>query len=207
MRGTRPSIFGVLLRILSSNHVASSRNRQISFHGAIIVVADGLNDSRVLRLTNSSSHCSRVHNLILGTLRGRFHPRFLGQMSSLVLFRSLQGRRLQGVITVRVHQIRGHLTSRGVDLTVASATVSSVTRDNCSPICKTHPLGHTVRHLLRGPVTAGVLRAAFARKTAVRISCDSSNLIFDRRRPPTSRPSTPSARPRRRPLTRSITKD
>lgn len=178
VRGTRPSIFGIVLRVLSSNHIASTRNHAISFGGAVVVVADGVKSRCVLSLTNRSRRCSRVGTHIVRTLHNGFQPRFLGQISRVVVFRNLQGSRLQRVIGLRIIQLRRHLTSHGVTIGLTRTTLSFLTRINCSPICNTHPLGQTVRQRLRARVTGSVLQNRFNRNSAVFISIRGRQLTF-----------------------------
>lgn len=156
IRGTRPSIFGVLLRMLSSKHLASKRKEAISFHGAIIVVASGLNSSLVRRHFNRLS-CTRVGRLILNIMDRGFHPRFVGHVSRIIIFRPLNRRRVTSVTRVRLGHLCGHLRRHNCRVRVSSRTLGLLDRGNCSPICNTHPLGHTVRRRVRGPLTRRVL--------------------------------------------------
>lgn len=183
VRGTRPSIFGLLLRILSRNHLASDLNEQVSFGGAVLVVASGVNAHRLGSFNHNINFDSRTtnrpsgsfsHDIVRGTLGGTFTPRFLGHISSVVVFSRLSGRTVRGVVSVRLRNLCGHITNLNCSLRLASTTGSFITAGNCSVRFNTHPLGHTVRGCLRSRVTRVVVQTSIKRNSAVIISFSGS---------------------------------
>lgn len=187
VRGTRPSIFGVLLRMLSSNRVASTRNEGISFGRAVVVVASGTNTRVVVRpgrlkfvSKSARGHsCRQVGSKIVRRIQQVFGPRFLGQVSRVVMFRSLGGRGVEGVIAVLLGGLRGHYRRRlSVVLGIAKTTGSLVTSTNFSDGCNTEPLHHTVRAGVRSRVTARVLRNQVGTNSAMRIGIGSGGVCF-----------------------------
>lgn len=190
VRGTRPSIFGVLLRVLRSNILASSGNHGISFGGTVVVVASGINttgvvdDGSTLNFNNSSgSTGGDVRSLIVRSLGGAFGPRFLGEVSSVVIFGHLRGSSVGRVTTEVLGALAGHLTRVSVALRFASTTVYTVTSTNFSGICKTEPLHHTVRHGVRSPLSRLVLRGGISSNSGYAISFGSSGFAFGNRIP------------------------
>lgn len=83
VRGTRPSIFGVLLRIVSGNALASGGKHGTSFHGIILIVAAGTKMHRArhgsVNLVRRSGDASTVRRV-----GGVFAPRFHGHLSGVV---------------------------------------------------------------------------------------------------------------------------
>lgn len=184
VRGTRPSMFGVLLRMLSSKQLASGGKHIIGFGGAVVVVASGVKDScvrdRVRGLGDSGGRrmIRRAGGRIVGVLGGAVHPRFLGHVSRAVVFLPLARGRVERVILLRVGNIRGVLTKGNMRLGLASTTVGFVTRTNCSPRFNTHPMGETVRHCLLGSLSGGLLTRRMSHDGTVVISITKSKLSF-----------------------------
>lgn len=189
VRGTRPSMFGVLLRVLRSNELASSRNEAISFGGAVVVVASGINTELVARGRDSLNFGSRgrgirrdrggsVGRLMANRLHGMFHPRFLGHISSVVIFGGLGGSRVGRVTIGVLGALRGHLSGVGVGVDFASGTVDRVTSGNFSRGCNTEPLHHTVRGRVRSPLSRRVLRNGIGSNTMIAYSFTSNRFAF-----------------------------
>lgn len=171
VRGTRRSMFGVLLRVLSSNELASSGNHVISFGGAVLVVASGIKTAgvggggrRMLKFNaggsgrrRAGSRCSGVGRDVVKRLGRGFGPRFLGEVSSVVMFRPLRRCRVCRVMGLVAERMVRELGDLGVSLGVDRRTMGLVTRRNVSLRCKTEPLGETVRGRLRSALSRTVL--------------------------------------------------
>lgn len=187
VRGTRPSMFGMLLRILSSKRVASSRKEGISFSGAIVVVASGTNTGTVIRPgglkftagRSPTDSCGGVGRGIVSRIGRVFHPRFLGQVSRVVMFRSLNGRRVGGVISLVYGRFAGHLGVRvGVSLGLHRSTGDLVIRGKASTGCKTEPLHHTLRARLRSGLTSTVLGKRVQRNSRITTKTSGGKVRF-----------------------------
>lgn len=178
-------MFGLLLRILSSNVLSSTGNHAIDFGGALVVLASGVN-SRIVRGNNddlkfsltastTGDRCGGVHGLI-GRRVGRcFHPRLLGHLSRVVIFHRLDHRRIGRVTSLVLSRIGGHLTSHRVRMALSSTFQSGLTLSNCSRHCNTHPVHHTVTHLIRSALTRTVLTKALRRNSGILLSISRSN--------------------------------
>lgn len=179
VRGTRPSMFGVLLRIVSRNQLASDCNEAMSFGGAVIVVASGVKAHRLgrfkgkvkftTRIHASSGRCS--HDIVAGTLGGSFTPRFVGHLSRVVAFSRLSLSTLAQVVSVRLGNLCDHIGGVNCGLIVSRSTGGFMTAGNCSMRFKTHPLGHTVRGGLRSNVSRLVLKSRVTTNSAVGMDC------------------------------------
>lgn len=184
VRGTRPSMFGVLLRILSSKQLASGGKHIIGFGGAVVVVADGVKSSLVHRGFRGvaprarSGIISRAGIRILRLLGGAVHPRFLGHVSSVVVFAPLGRRRVHGVIVIRLGDIGGVLTRGKVTLRFASTTLAFVSSGKFSPRFNTHPMGHIVRGCILGRLSGRLLNKGVGGSHPVAVSDGNTNLIF-----------------------------
>lgn len=188
VRGTRPSIFGVLLRVLSSNILASNRNEHISFGGYVVVVASGINTGLVSRgrgtfnFTTNTGRLrrgrGRVGSTMVNRLHGAFHPRFLGEMSSVVMFRHLAGRGVGRVTSELLTILRGHIRSVNVRIAFSSRTIDGVTSTNFSSMCNTEPLGHTVRDEVRSTLSRRVLGNGIGGNNGCVYGIGSSGFIF-----------------------------
>lgn len=184
VRGTRPSMFGVLLRMLSSKQLASGGNHIMGFGGAVVVVASGVNDGcvrdRVRGLGNTGGRrmIRRAGGRMVGVLGGAVHPRFLGHVSRAVVFLPLARGSVGRVILLRVGDMRGVLTNGKMRLRLASTTLSFLSRINCSPRFNTHPMGETVRECLLGSLSGGLLTRRMSHDGTVVMSTRKSKLIF-----------------------------
>ncbi len=191
LRGTRDSIFGVLLRIVSRKHLASDGNSAVSFGGAVVVVASGYNAHRLGRFNENinfdrdggglptNGKCK--HRIVRGTLRGRFTPRFLGQLSSVVRFSRLSLRSVGHVISVRLHPVIHHIGRVNCRLGIRRSTGGFLTRGKCSMRCNTEPLEHTLRACLRSTIYRLVIGRRACRKRALAMTRSNRGLVVARR--------------------------
>ncbi len=177
VRGTGPRICGLLLRMLSTKFVASKLNEGVSFGGAIVVVASGINAQRLHRFkrkikfsarSRGSGSCTR--RMARGTLRGAFSPRFLGHVSSVVRFGTLSLRGVHHVAHLRVSGFVRQYGLRRVGIAMAGGTIGLLTGGDCSGRCNTHPVRHAVRGRLRSPVMRRVLTGKAGTKLRVIVS-------------------------------------
>ncbi len=185
VRGTRPSMFGVLLRVLRSNVLASSRNEHISFGGAMVVVASGINTHLVasggmdFKFSRGSGSKGRsVGTSILGRLGGAFHPRFLGHISSVIIFAGLGGSRVRRVTRGVLSGLGRQAGTLKVRVSFSSDIGATLTRGNFSTICNTHPLHHRVRGGVRSTLDRGVLRNDIGGNSEVRYDFVGSKFVF-----------------------------
>ncbi len=159
VRGTRPSILGVLLRVLSSNGIASTRNEAIGFRGAVIIVASGTKDSGSRGLLNfNGDRTSNTGRGTLGTLRDFLHPRFVTHISRVIMFSPLSGIALRGVTSLVLSRFSRSLGRGLVSFDYSGSIYTCLTRGYSNVGGNTHRLHGVVHHRVRTPVISLVVR-------------------------------------------------
>lgn len=157
VRGTRGSILGVLLRVLSRNEVASSRNEAIGFRGAVVIVASGTNSASATSLNFNGSSGSVGGSIAVGTLRHFLHPRFLNEISRVVAFGGLAFRSFRGVTHVVLSRLIRDLGSGTVRLICSSSIPMFVTGRTFNSGGGTHKVHSYIHESIRSLLTSRVI--------------------------------------------------
>lgn len=89
VRGTRPSMFGVLLRMVSCTMLASGGKQGTSYQRIILVVASGTKTRCTHRTSVNFGDRIATKRTVLGRIGGAFGPRFVGHLSTAIIFRSV----------------------------------------------------------------------------------------------------------------------
>ncbi|AVT40114.1 ATP-dependent chaperone ClpB [Plantactinospora sp. BB1] len=150
-----PDVFDVLLQVLDDGRLTDGQGRTVDFRNAILILTSNLGTAVVSDLTLSEEERREA---VLAVVRSHFKPEFLNRLDDIVVFASLTGQELRGIVDIQLDRLRRRLADRRLGLEVTDAARSWLAEHGYDPIYGARPL----RRLVQSAIGDRLARALLA---------------------------------------------
>lgn len=176
VRGTRPSVFGVLLRIVSCTMLASGGKQGTSYHRIVLVVASGTKTRFTRRTSVNFDKRVATKRTVLGRIGGAFGPRFVGQLSTAIIFRSVSCKVTSLVLGGGLGRLGGGLSTHRMKVRLDPRTCGRLLGLNFAGRCNTERVSEMVASRLGPLLVHRVLFKALGAKNGMEIATKGKRL-------------------------------
>ncbi|AVT33393.1 ATP-dependent chaperone ClpB [Plantactinospora sp. BC1] len=150
-----PDVFDVLLQVLDDGRLTDGQGRTVDFRNAILILTSNLGTAVVSDLTLGEEERREA---VLAVVRSHFKPEFLNRLDDIVVFASLTGQELRGIVDIQLDRLRRRLADRRLGLEVTDAARSWLAEHGYDPIYGARPL----RRLVQSAIGDRLARALLA---------------------------------------------
>ena len=122
---------------------------------------------------------SELEEAVQESLRAVFLPEFLNRIDETIIFRPLQDRELDGVVTLQIKQLANRLASQSIDLEVNATAALQIARDGYDPALGARPLKRIIRRCIENPLANRILQGDVSAGDLVQVGWEDGEFTFE----------------------------
>ncbi|MDO5708949.1 MAG: NDP-hexose 4-ketoreductase, partial [Coriobacteriales bacterium] len=113
-------------------------------------------------------------------LKKLFRPEFLNRVDEIVVFKSLTGPQLRGIVDLMVVDLRNRLITQGMSIELTDAARDLVAKEGTDPIYGARPLRRAIQTLIEDPLAEGLLQGEWKPGDIILVDAVDGSLTFAR---------------------------
>ncbi|MEE6258307.1 ATP-dependent chaperone ClpB [Plantactinospora sonchi] len=161
-----PDVFDVLLQVLDDGRLTDGQGRTVDFRNAILILTSNLGSAVVSDLTLGDEERREA---VLAVVRSHFKPEFLNRLDDIVVFASLTGLELRGIVDIQLDRLRRRLADRRLSLEVTDTARNWLAEHGYDPIYGARPLRRLVQSAIGDRLAKALLAGEVRDGDTVRV--------------------------------------
>ena len=205
-----PDVFNVLLQILDEGRLTDGRGRHVDFSNTVIIMTSNIGAREIAHTSTLGFSAAggaglsdkEIQSRVMSELKKLFRPEFLNRVDEIVVFKSLTGEQLRGIVELMVADLRDRLIAQGMSIELTDAARDLVAKQGADPVYGARPLRRAIQTLIEDPLSEELLQGGWSAGDIVQVDSDGEKLTFTKTRGLIPEPrhretmGTPSAMPR-----------
>ncbi len=161
-----PDVMNLLLQILEEGNMTDSLGRKVSFSNTIIILTSNVGASLANRqgrmgfgaMEAGEADYDTMKERITEAARQHFRPEFINRFDELIVFRMLERRDLEQIVTLEARKLIRRLADKQIQLTLSPEVVSMLVDKGYDPQYGARPMRRAIERLLEDPIAEAILR-------------------------------------------------
>ena len=160
-----PDVFNILLQILDEGRLTDGQGRTVDFSNTVVIMTSNIGARDIAHTTTmgfggSSSGLSdaEINSRVMSELKKLFRPEFLNRVDEVVVFKSLTGEQLRGIVDLMVSDLRRRLFGQGMSIELTDAARDFVAKRGTDKIYGARPLRRAIQTLIEDPLAEEMLQ-------------------------------------------------
>lgn len=183
-----PDVFNVLLQILDEGRLTDGQGRTVDFSNTVVIMTSNIG-AREIAQTAPMGFSSQgdgglsdkeIRSRVEGELKRLFRPEFLNRVDEIVVFKSLTGEQLRGIVDLMVRDLRNRLVAQGMSIELTDAARDLIAREGTDPVYGARPLRRAIQTLIEDPLSEEMLMGAWKAGDVIGVDAQDDKLVFAR---------------------------
>lgn len=161
-----PDVMNLLLQILEEGCMTDSLGRKVSFSNTIIILTSNVGATLASRqgrmgfgaMDSSEADYDTMKERITEAARQHFRPEFINRFDELIVFRMLERRDLEQIVTLEAQKLIRRLADKQIQLTLSPEVVGMLVDKGYDPQYGARPMRRAIERLLEDPIAEAILR-------------------------------------------------
>ena len=183
-----PDVFNVLLQILDEGRLTDGQGRHVDFSNTVIIMTSNLGARDIAQTTTMGFSASGASGLsdkeitsrVTSELKKLFRPEFLNRVDEIVVFKSLTGEQLRGIVELMVSDLRDRLIANGMSINLTDDARDLVAKRGTDPIYGARPLRRAIQTLIEDPLSEELLEGKWQRGDIIEVDAKGDELVFSK---------------------------
>ena len=173
-----PDVFNILLQLLDDGRLTDGHGRVVDFSNTLVVMTSNCGSQLVRHVVEKGGADSELEEAVQESLRAVFLPEFLNRIDETIIFRPLQAKELDGVVTLQIKQLSNRLASQSIDLEVNATAALQIARDGYDPALGARPLKRIIRRCIENPLANRILQGDVSAGDLVQVGWEDGEFTF-----------------------------
>ncbi|WP_455137234.1 ATP-dependent Clp protease ATP-binding subunit [Thermophilibacter sp.] len=182
-----PDVFNVLLQILEEGRLTDGQGRHVDFSNTVIIMTSNIGARDIAQTTTmgfsaqgaSGLSDKEIESRVMSELKRHFRPEFLNRVDEVVVFKSLTGEQLRGIVELMVADLRDRLVTQGMSIELTDAARDLVAKEGADPIYGARPLRRAIQSLIEDPLSEELLQGLWHKGEIIRVDEKDGVLVFE----------------------------
>ena len=183
-----PDLFNILLQILDEGRLTDGQGRTVDFSNCVVIMTSNVG-AREIAATQPMGFTSsgraglsdkEIKSRAEAELKKLFRPEFLNRVDEIVVFKSLTGPQLRGIVDLMVVDLRRRLFGQGMSIELTDAARDLVAREGTDPIYGARPLRRAIQTLIEDPLAEELLMGKWSAGDIILVDAVDDKLTFAR---------------------------
>ena len=183
-----PDLFNILLQILDEGRLTDGQGRTVDFSNTVIIMTSNVGAREIAATApmgfSSSGRAGlsdkEIKSRAEGELKKLFRPEFLNRVDEIVVFKSLTGTQLRGIVDLMVVDLRNRLIGQGMSIELTDAARDLVAKEGTDPIYGARPLRRAIQTLIEDPLAEALLQGEWKAGDIILVDVADGRLTFTR---------------------------
>ncbi len=181
-----PDLFNILLQILDEGRLTDGQGRTVDFSNTVIIMTSNVGARQIaatapMGFTSSGKaglSDKEIKSRAEGELKKLFRPEFLNRVDEIVVFKSLTGEQLRGIVDLMIVDLRNRLIGQGMSIELTDAARDLVAKEGTDPIYGARPLRRAIQTLIEDPLAEALLQGEWKAGDIILVDVVEGNLTF-----------------------------
>ena len=184
-----PDVFNVLLQILEEGRLTDGQGRHVDFSNTVIIMTSNIGARDIAQTTTMGFSAQgsaglsdkEITSRVMAELKKQFRPEFLNRVDEVVVFKSLTGEQLRGIVELMMADLRERLIAQGMSIELTDAARDLLAREGADPVYGARPLRRAIQTLVEDPLSEELLQNLWHRGEIIRVDVDAAGerLVFE----------------------------
>ncbi|WP_077598490.1 ATP-dependent Clp protease ATP-binding subunit [Olsenella urininfantis] len=183
-----PDVFNVLLQILDEGRLTDGQGRTVDFSNTVVIMTSNVG-AREIAQTNTMGFSSQgtgglsdreINSRVMSELKRLFRPEFLNRVDEVVVFKSLTGEQLRGIVDLMVGDLRRRMVAQGMSIELTDAAKDFLAKEGTDPIYGARPLRRAIQTHIEDPLSEELLQGRWHAGDIVLVDVAGEALSFSR---------------------------
>ena len=160
-----PDVFNILLQILDEGRLTDGQGRTVDFSNTVIIMTSNVGAREIAQTApmgftsqgNGGLSDKEIKSRVESELKKLFRPEFLNRVDEIVVFKSLTGEQLRGIVDLMVADLRNRLIAQGMSIELTDAARDLVAKEGTDPVYGARPLRRAIQTLIEDPLAEELL--------------------------------------------------
>ncbi len=183
-----PDVFNVLLQILDEGRLTDGQGRHVDFSNTVIIMTSNIGARDIAQtstmgfsaLGNGGLSDKEITSRVMSELKKLFRPEFLNRVDEIVVFKSLTGEQLRGIVDLMVAELRERLIAQGMSIELTDAARDLVAKQGADPVYGARPLRRAIQTLIEDPLSEELLQVGWGAGDIVKVRAKDGKLVFEK---------------------------
>ena len=185
-----PDVFNVLLQILDEGRLTDGQGRHVDFSNTVIIMTSNIGAREIAHTSTLGFSAAggaglsdkEIQSRVMSELKKLFRPEFLNRVDEIVVFKSLTGEQLRGIVELMVADLRDRLIAQGMSIELTDAARDLVAKQGADPVYGARPLRRAIQTLIEDPLSEELLQGGWSAGDIVQVDSDGEKLTFTKTR-------------------------
>ncbi len=188
-----PDLFNVLLQVLDDGRLTDAMSHNVDFKNTVLIMTANLG----LRLTdkgelgfqlgNEKSSHERMKERLLGELKTKFNPEFLGRIDEIIVFHALTRKHISKIIDILMQELNKRLAEKGLQVILGRGAKGWLIKKSFSPAFGARPLRRAIQKNIADSLVEEILQGRLKKKGTVYVGVRRDKLVFTTKTSPPER--------------------
>ena len=169
-----PDVFNILLQVLDDGRLTDGQGRTVDFRNSILIMTSNLG-SEILIDENIKE--GEKHKKVKELLKKHFRPEFLNRIDEVIIYNSLDEKRIEDIVKIQVQRVEDRLTDRA-KLNLDQKALSFLSKKSYDPFYGARPVRRAIQKELLNPLSQKLLKGEFPDKSKICITANDFGLEF-----------------------------
>ena len=164
------------------------QGRHVDFSNTVIIMTSNIGARDIAQTTTMGFSASGASGLsdkeitsrVTSELKKLFRPEFLNRVDEIVVFKSLSGEQLRGIVELMVSDLRDRLIANGMSINLTDAARDLVAKRGTDPIYGARPLRRAIQTLIEDPLSEELLEGKWQRGDIIEVDANGDELVFSK---------------------------
>ena len=182
-----PDVFNILLQILDEGRLTDGQGRQVDFSNTVVIMTSNIGARDIAQTTTmgfsgvgGGLSDKEINSRVMAELKKLFRPEFINRVDEIVVFKSLTGEQLRGIVELMVGDLRRRLFGQGMSIELTDAARDLVAKRGTDKIYGARPLRRALQTLIEDPLSEELLMGKWQAGDIIYVDAseDGESLIF-----------------------------
>ena len=159
-----PDVFNILLQILDEGRLTDGQGRHVDFSNTVVIMTSNIGARDIAQTTtmgfgggSGGLSNTEINSRVMSELKKLFRPEFLNRVDEIVVFKSLTGEQLRGIVGLMVNDLRRRLYAQSMSIELTEAACDLVAKRGTDKIYGARPLRRAIQTLIEDPLSEELL--------------------------------------------------
>jgi ATP-dependent Clp protease ATP-binding subunit ClpB len=172
-----PDVFSIFLQIFDDGRLTDGKGRTVNFRNTVIIMTSNI-AGNWLHENQKLSYAEREKH-VANQLKNYFKPEFINRLDELILFNSLDKKTLEGIIKLRLEELKIMLTQKEIFVEFDESVIRYIAEVGYSPEFGARPAARAIEKKIKSPLAIQILHGNLNKEKTIRCTMAGDKVVFE----------------------------